>query len=109
VSIGLERQTLITACSDGGVYYWDVSGGGSGGGVGCGRGGVKWLREEHAFLHKDWVTKVVLLGGCGGGGGWGGEVDDRGGREDGLGAGGGELRVVSSGLDMDLVVSPYPR
>ena len=60
-------------------------------------------------MHKDWATKVVLLGGCGGDGG-GGEVDDRGGREDDLGGGrGAELRVVSSGLDMDLVVSPYPR
>ena len=46
----------VTACSDGGVYYWNVT--------------SASLLHEQSFVHKDWATSVALLGngynGCNG-------------------------------------------
>ena len=37
----------VTACSDGGVYYWNVT--------------SASLLHEQSFVHKDWATSVALL------------------------------------------------
>ena len=80
-----DLRLLVTSCSDGGTYYWHME-------RAC-------KVEEEEFVHRDWSTSVALLGAGGGGGGGGGEQ---------LGSA-APLRVVSAGLDMDIVVRPLPR
>ena len=43
-----KAHTLIAACSDGGIYYWDI--------------GTMSLRAEEAFVHRDYTSCIVLTG-----------------------------------------------